>query len=346
MQKVQVEMRTAQAIAQMVLRRETEKLALVKVDREVWEAKWKLFETKKRWPSLGMTREEEELITGRQTRESVMAAAGTVNAAMLGGRDVLSAQRDNIPSIRKKLPEKEREERDKRERNAMEAARIVERGMGMGAGGRSNAPEILKERMMILRQKLEEELSRKKASDAEWDDATDVSSIHVTISVSDGMYQSSYQPLPQSHAIHAFRPITALDPRSALAYSRDVDGDEGQLPSHPPSFRLRRGRGGIVRLDRKQGVMLHQRDKSQSDMPDWLFPDTVCSKGVKRRPQSIDAVETMDEDDQDGQAEEVAKRRRLSERCRYDADRGGGLGVGMGIAEDEDRVIIDDLDQK
>ena len=175
MQKLQVEMRQAHLLASMVLRRETEKLQLCKVDKEVWEAKWKLYETKRRWPSLGVSREEEELITGKQSRESAMAAAGMVNAAMLGGRDPLGAQRDNIPAIRRKNPDKEREEREKRERGAMEAARIVEKGMGLGAGARSMAPELLKERMTALRQRLEDEMAKRRIADTDWDDATDVS---------------------------------------------------------------------------------------------------------------------------------------------------------------------------
>lgn len=176
MQKLQFEMRTAHMMAAMVLRREVEKLALFKSDKEVWEAKWKLYETKRRWPSLAMTKEEEELITGRQSREAALTMAGTVNASMLGGREALVPQRDNIPAIRKKLPEKEKEERDRRERHALDSARIAERTIGGVSGGRSNAPEALKERMLVLKQRLEEELAKRKAADAEWDDALDVSS--------------------------------------------------------------------------------------------------------------------------------------------------------------------------
>jgi enhancer of polycomb-like protein len=45
-------------------------------------------------------------------------------------------------------------------------------------------------------------------------------------------------------------------------------------------------------------------------------------------------------------SEESAKRRRLNEICRYNVDSGGGVGVGMGMTADDDRVIIDDLDVK
>ena len=44
--------------------------------------------------------------------------------------------------------------------------------------------------------------------------------------------------------------------------------------------------------------------------------------------------------------EDRAQVRRMNEVWRYDVDRGGALGVGMGITEDEDRIIIDDLDPK
>ena len=174
MQKLQFELRSAYSLVQMVQRREAEKAALYKIDKEVWEAKWKLFETKKRWPSLGMTREEEELITGRQSNQPSMGM-GTINAAMLGGREALAAQRDNVPSIRKRIPDKDRDDRDKRDRGGMDPSRMAERALGLGSNGRSYAPDVLKERILALRQKLEEQLAERKAADADWDDATSVS---------------------------------------------------------------------------------------------------------------------------------------------------------------------------
>jgi hypothetical protein len=162
MQKIQTELRSAHNLSLMVLRREQEKSALYKAERELWEAKWKLFETKRRWPSLGMTREEEEVITGRTT--GVQAA--TVNTNLLGRHHL----QQSVP--RKRLPERERDEREKRER-AMEATKLAEKGLT--STGRSSAPEVLRERMAVLRQRLEEELAKKKAADLQWDDATDVS---------------------------------------------------------------------------------------------------------------------------------------------------------------------------
>ena len=162
MQKIQTELRSAHGLAQMVLRREQEKSGLYKAERKVWEAKWKLFETKRRWPSLGMTREEEEMITGRTTG----AQAVPVNLNPVGGH-----LQQSIPQVRKRMPERERDEREKRER-AMEANKVGEKAMT--TSGRSMAPEVLKERMALLQQRLEQEMARKKETDLQWDDATDV----------------------------------------------------------------------------------------------------------------------------------------------------------------------------
>ena len=121
---------------------------------------------------------------------------------------------------------------------------------------------------------------------------------------------------------------------------------DGKQMLHPPAFRLRRGRGGTLRLDRRNPVFAHRRGpapKLASEFSDWLFPDTFCSKSALRRPRSIDEV---DNEDKDETMEDRTKMRRLNEIWRYDAERGGALGVGMGDPEDEDRIVIDDLDPK
>nr|XP_031864462.1 uncharacterized protein CI109_000376 [Kwoniella shandongensis]KAA5531534.1 hypothetical protein CI109_000376 [Kwoniella shandongensis] len=320
-QKLQTELRNAHNLAQMVVRRENEKKALFKADRDVWEAKWKLFEIKRRWPSLGMSREEEEIITGRP-----MSGVVPITIPSLANGHALHPSQTNIPQMRKKVVEKDRDEREKRER-AMEAARAAEKNMGSMAG-RSNAPEALKERMLALQQKLEELLVKKKEADAHWDDCTD----------------SSYQPLPQPHSIHTFRPITALDPHYSVRRGRANSDDDEDEPVLPSSFRLRRGRGGVVRLDRRTALLSRRRGSppsSPTKYPDWLFPDTAPSRSEGRRPRSIDELE-----EDSPSSPEVLKRRRLNEVWRYDVDRGGALGVGMGVLEDQDRVIVDDLESK
>lgn len=175
MQRLQAELRSAHILSQMVLQRELQKKASFQVEREVWEAKWKLYETKRRWPSLGMTKEEEEMISGRAAVQPGTAGSNTtarIDTTMLNGAHALQPQSTNVPSMRKKQSEKDREEKERRER-AIEAARNAEKGIA--TGGRSLAPESLKERVMALQQKLEEAMARRKARDAEWDDFTDVS---------------------------------------------------------------------------------------------------------------------------------------------------------------------------
>lgn len=131
-----------------------------------------------------------------------------------------------------------------------------------------------------------------------------------------------------------------------MLHARLANSDEQDLPHQPASFRLRRGRGGILRLDRRLPVWSHRRGgepKSASDLPDWLFPDTEGDRPSRRRPKSIDEV---DDQEEESVAASGAKKRKLNEAWRYDVDRGGALGVGMGISEDDDRVVIDDLDIK
>ncbi|WVR06584.1 hypothetical protein IAU60_003616 [Kwoniella sp. DSM 27419] len=325
-QKLQSELRSAHNLATMVVRRENEKRALFKADKDVWEAKWKLFEVKRRWPSLGMTREEEEIITGRP-----MSGVVPITLPAMAGSQPLHPSQTNIPSMRKKAQEKDRDEREKRER-AIEAARAADK-TGGAFSGRSNAPEAIKERILALQQKLDEIMAKKKEADSHWDDCTD----------------SSYQPLPVTQSQYAFRPVTSLDPHHAHAYHRGKDDsdDDNEEPLYPSSFRMRRGRGGLIRLDRRAPVFPNRRGgppTTPSDYPDWLFPDTTPRSTV-RRPKSIDEVEdelpiAADPDDHS------EKRRKLNEIWRYDVSKGGALGVGMGVVEDQDRVIIDDMDQK
>ena len=213
MQKLQLELRSAHQLVQLVQRREAEKKVSYKVDREVWEAKWKLFETKRRWPSLGLTHEEEEIITGRQSRESALAN-GTVNAAMLGGREALQAQRENLPSsMRRKIFDKG-DERDKRDRGATEAQRLAEKAMAF-SGGKSYAPDALKERMMALKQKLEDEISKRKIADADWDDMTDVSISSIDENEADRPSRPTSPYLPATAAMR-FGPSPCSIPNSPL----------------------------------------------------------------------------------------------------------------------------------
>jgi enhancer of polycomb-like protein len=323
-QKLQFELRKAHDLATLVLRREREKQSLYAAEKEVWEAKWKLFETKRRWPSLGVTRDEEEIITGRQNGAAAAAAAvaainGQMGLTHLGGGQSANSSRSHS----RKQVEKDREERDRRER-AIEAARQAERS---NLPGKSMAPEAVRERLLAQQTKLEEELARRKALDSHWDDYTD----------------TSYQPLPSTHAAHAFRNVAVLDPR----HRSDSDTDEDERVIHPMAFRMRRGRGGRVLLDRRLPVRAARRGAmptSPDRLRDWYFPDMVDGRVSRRRPRSIDAD---DEDTQDDDLKPGSrKRQRLNEIMRYDSSQGGAVGVGMGLTGDDDRLVLDDYDIK
>lgn len=328
-QKLQFELRSAYALADRVLTREREKRSLYEAEKELWEARWKLFETKRRWPSLGMTNDEEHKITGRPT------VVPPIQIPSLSGQTPLTSGQSS--SHMRKRTDKDREERAQRER--YDAQRNAERSGVLS--GRSNAPDALKERLQALQQKTEEMLARKKEQDAYWDDSTDVSFNDTAFRLLLIRYlQSAYQPLPPSNSVHAFRSLFVLDPCRAQC----KDSETGNEILHPESFRIRRGRGGIVRLDRRTSIYAHRRGiqpASPSEYPTWLFPDIAPRRSEKKRPRSIDEVE-----EEMREQSPKAMRKDLNETWRYDVDRGGAVGVGMGLEEDYDRVIIDDLEAK
>jgi enhancer of polycomb-like protein len=171
-QKLQYELQAAHYIVSMVQKREQYKRTAFTADKELWEAKWKFYETKRKWPSLGVSREEEEFITGRSHQQQQARAAE--NAASMNGAHAIQMQSANTPVVRKKQPDREKEERDRRER-MVEMARAAEKGVA--GTGRSMAPEHYKERLQALRQKLEDAIARRAAANADWDDLTDVSVI-------------------------------------------------------------------------------------------------------------------------------------------------------------------------
>ncbi|ODO00149.1 hypothetical protein I350_06774 [Cryptococcus amylolentus CBS 6273] len=309
-QKLQYELKAAYSLSQMVLQRETEKQAFFKADKEVWETRWKLFETKRRWPSLGCTPQEEELITGRTL------GPAPIQIPSISAHGSISSSSGIQPTIRKRM-EKERDDRSQRDR--YDAQQRGERSNVLS--GRSNAPDALKDRLAALHQKIEDLMARKKHEDSQWDDYTD----------------NSYQPLSSPLASRHYSSIYTLDP-SRLNQKSDSDDEELVTPEQ---FSIRRGRGGVVRLDRRTPVVAHRRGaqpNTPSELPSWLFPDIAPSKQERKRPRSIDEVEE--------ETSPKVPRSASTETWRYSVDRGGAVGVGMGITEEHDRILIDDLDSK
>ena len=109
------------------------------------------------------------------------------------------------------------------------------------------------------------------------------------------IHQSSYQPLPRPAAERNFKTADFLLPNSS---KRDADGI-----CRPAAFRLRRGRGGLLRLDRRTALLHHYRGKqpttgSATEYSEWLFPDSFAGKDYSERPTSIgDAESTLSHGD-------------------------------------------------
>ncbi|EIW67543.1 hypothetical protein TREMEDRAFT_33468 [Tremella mesenterica DSM 1558] len=303
-QKLQGEMRMAHMISQMVVQREHHKRALYQSEREVWESKWKLFETKRRWPSLGVTPQEEEFITGRPQ----VGIISTQTQSFVNGHLALQQQQQNIPQIRKKGLDREKEERERRDR-------VVENRLEKGLNKGLNLSELLREKLAQRENRLLEGLNRKKEGDNQWDDYTD----------------SSYNPLPSRLSSHGFRPLSALDP----TVESSGQGEDLEEELRPLTFRLRRGRGGMLRLDRRPP----SSTTNSQHLADRLFPQIFPSVlGKRHRPRSIDEVE-----DQSSPFGQVKK---LNEIWRY-ATATGSTGVGLGPNPiDSNTVIIDDFDPK
>lgn len=148
----------------------------------------------------------------------------------------------------------------------------------------------------VYAERVERELRRKKEMDRHWEDSADLAN----------------QPLPDPAPVKHFR---CLPPPDDI-----ISRSQSFRTPRQICFRLRRGRGGIVRLDRKFPGYASPLPRGLEEEPDYGLPDDV---------------EEQDADD-DTQA--------LTERWRYDADQ-GKIGYGMGMVED-DQVIIDDYETR
>lgn len=333
MQKLQGELSQAYALARMVLQRERDKRTVIQCDREIWEAKWKMFEVKRKWPSLGLTKDEEELITGR----ALAVQAQQDRHALAHGYERSGLTTSTLPAKRSRQDrEREREREDKERQQASANAALRASRAGLAQPEKLMTPEAIREREALMRQKIEEDLARRKSLAAVWEDCTDV----------------TFQPLPVPKALRAFRNLPFLDP--AFRDPSSADPSDPTLPpsewttaerlAKPPSFRLRRGRGGAVRLDRRAAIYAGRNrgpmPKSNLELREWLFGG-ADDKPSRKRPSSIDDVVTSDADEEENEI----RRKRLRERWRYDREE-GTLNVTMGIREEEDRIVVDDFDPK
>lgn len=355
---LQAELIKAQQLAADTLTRERRKADMVHVEREAWEAKLRLIDVKRKYPAFPLKPDEEELLfrTGigstkkqrladpTQSREEKASKAARKRESM-AGRDSASATGSPAPG----------ELKEKRE-------------------DRPPPIEALKERMANIQMQIERDIARKREGDYQWEDQTDV----------------AYQPLPIPSQARMFRPLlpetTSLSSSASLAAAAAAAASLSSSPVVPPvssspssnsrnttAFRLRRGRGGILRVDRhvEQRPRTSHRGYRPSNRPDAstetlvsdLFPNSYFnhpSEHPLRPAEDDDEPDAMDGVVETStlhshsyvhrhrhSAEEIDHGRRISERWRYDAEF-GVVGVGMGLRglDDEDRVVIDEFEER
>lgn len=220
--------------------------------------------------------------------------------------------------------------------------------------------EALKERMANIQMQIERDVARKREGDYQWEDQTDV----------------AYQPLPIPAQARMFRPLLPEpSPPGSLAGPASPPPSTSSRSS--TTFRLRRGRGGILRVDRHiehRPRPSHRgyRPSTRSDggtteaLVNDLFPNSYFGYASEHplRPLEDDADES---DAMDGVVEsapahshpsnyahrprhtpeEIDFGRRVSERWRYDAEFGVvGAGMGMRGLEEEERVVVDEYEER
>lgn len=202
--------------------------------------------------------------------------------------------------------------------------------------------------------------------------------------------QLAYQPLITPAPLRLFRPLineatvfTASHPSSSSSSTSSpstssLSSASSPQPTRSSSFRLRRGRGGIIRLDRRVDSRTAPASTAKPrgiPAPSWrderkrergepllttLFADewSLLPSIERRRIKSdddepgftgVDMMEGVIEGHANAKtlSEDVEYGRRISERWRYDSEAGVvGVGMGMQGLEDEERVIIDDFEER
>ncbi|KAI0047478.1 hypothetical protein FA95DRAFT_1518958 [Auriscalpium vulgare] len=159
-----------------------------------------------------------------------------------------------------------------------------------------------KERAIKLQAQVDQEMAKLKDRDYHWEDAID----------------SSYQPRPAEFAARHF---LYIPPSDKLSLSTPTEKDE--QPRQWRAVRTRRGRGGVLRVDRR----LVATRSSSSDDESFTLP--------RRSPRS-----SLDAEDAD--AQESA--RRIRERWKFDHDDEPPLAP-EGVDE-QDRALVDEFNTK
>ncbi|TFK38452.1 enhancer of polycomb-like-domain-containing protein [Crucibulum laeve] len=160
------------------------------------------------------------------------------------------------------------------------------------------------ERIASIRAQVETAIARQKDLDHQWEDQIE------------NVYQAP--PVPYTSRLFKFVP-----PPGIPTWPDSDKSEEDPVPRQPRAVRIRYGRGGRLRVDRRE----------------FNQPPII----PKRRRLSA-LLGSEDDMDVDNDPEEEERKRRLEERWRFDMD--DGPVIGPQGADEQDRVLIDDYDSK
>lgn len=347
MTRVQSELTQAMALVRMVSEREKQKKKSFLAEKDIWQARYQLLDVKRKTGVLQCTPEEEAMLfpARNNSRDALLTAATAI---------ANNSKRQKMNNA----AEKEERERSGLTNGFPSATGLATAHSGLKSGlatgtlsARSRATSPVMERVPpeqlagLLAEKVERELKRKREADRNIEDSTNL----------------AYQPLPVAAALRHFRCLPSTeslavsqsslrpkpwDPESLeIHQTGDDDAMSATRPNHSICFRLRRGRGGIVRLDRRMPSVVSGQASDRSRYGDAnlskMFPVNPLARH-RHRQASEDTVPRADGVSAEEEDEEAA--RILSERWRYDPVQ-GAVGVGMGVTDD-DQIVVDDFEIK
>jgi enhancer of polycomb-like protein len=347
MTRIQNELTQAMALVRMVSEREKQKKKSYLAEKDIWQARYNVLDVKRKSGVLNCTPEEEALLfpTRNNSNNALLAAA----TAIANGNK------------RQRMNNAEKEDST---RSAGGLGSGFPSSSGLATGGstmksgltngglsaRSRAASPIMERVPpeqlagLLAEKVERELKRKREADRNIEDSTNL----------------AYQPLPIASALRHFRclpsteslavsqssvPSKPWDPESPEIHPTGEEDASSIRPNHQTCFRLRRGRGGIIRLDRRMPSVAHSQAMERSRYGDSFLSRMFMVNPLARRRHRDPSEEQIARPDGVSLEEEDEEAARiLSERWRYDAVQ-GTVGVGMGVTDD-DQIVVDDYEIK
>lgn len=348
MTRIQSELTQAMALVRMVSEREKQKKKSYLAEKDIWQARYHVLDVKRKSGVLSCTPEEEALLfpARNNANNALLAAAAAIANSSKRQRLNNAAEKDDstrsVTGQGSGLPASS---------GFATGSSALKSGMTNGGlSARSRAASPIMERVPpeqlagLLAEKVERELKRKREADRNIEDATNL----------------AYQPLPVASAFRHFRclpsteslavsqssmPSKPWDPESPEIHPTGEDDSTALRPNHQTCFRLRRGRGGIVRLDRRMPSVAHSQAMERSRYGDsFLSRMFTVNPLARRRHRDFSEEQVTRPDGVTVEEEDEEAARILSERWRYDAVQ-GIVGVGMGVTDD-DQIVVDDYEIK